>query len=918
MNRTTSTSTFALRQFRLAVAALIFIAAVVLLAPYIGLGRSEQFALYKLFGLTRSEALNWLSLLGILLCILYVKDVLIRASIFLKLVAILAVLSPLVLLAPSLGLGTGEKFVLYKWLGLMDEETFDGLMALIFIFCLLQIMTFDPAPAAAGEARWAALVRSAGRARMQASNTLFLKANKRATRREWLASFGIGIFFLLLFAILLRKNLVTFKDLVVMHRNQIFIDYDIDWKRRTFSLGGNLLYQFGMEEPFNTHLSPLLGTAHILAPNFEISLSVIFFYLAISLLIWFVGWKIGLRPIPQMTLAGLVGLIATIPYGLDKIVPAVPPLLLISLAVTSRYWQEGSILSLTSAFLFFQLGQYRGLFTNLALVCSFAALCYVVLLGFSGLVFFSVPVIGFYCVAFLITAENKREVMWKIGTGSVLAALMLLTNIPTFFLNLYSYNFGTYFADSFLTVSPLRSSTNPLALLKYVSMMSTPFLYEPRVLLVFVIALATSYLLIATTSGPLRRFAIAVLFCEVCIVLMGIANAFLLHAPVALYYAEQIHLPFLVIFFVLFMMISVTRLDEVIRRNFERENAIAILAWATKYRTKLYFAIPAILTVAVAAALPTMTGSHGSDYPPAKPPSVEILANELALKDGGPFRGRVLTLAAMTAQPVDTQATDYATLQTEVFDILEGQYGYYLGNDHWIDLLYFHIPIVNEFVHWTSPVNFIFLRAFFGRRGDDFDKAAFFLRNFDERIARMIGIRFVATDADTIPGGTLVYRTMAGGKTPLRLFRIDRANLGQYSPTHMMQVATATEAIASMRAVSFDPERDAVVERPLPSEIVPGRLLSLETNIGPSLSIRAQSTGWSLLVLPFEYSHCLRFEGQQGSSAQLVPVNLQQTGLLFEHQIEAKIAYRFGPFDQPQCRDEDLKRADTLRLREAL
>jgi hypothetical protein len=245
------------------------------------------------------------------------------------------------------------------------------------------------------------------------------------------------------------------------------------------------------------------------------------------------------------------------------------------------------------------------------------------------------------------------------------------------------------------------------------------------------------------------------------------------------------------------------------------------------------------------------------------------------------------------------------------------QYGYVLGNNHWLDLQYFNIPLVNDFGHWTSPITFVFLRTFFGLRSDPFDKSIFYLRAFNERMARAMGVRFVVTDAAAIPGGALVYEAMSG-KIPLRIFRIDGANLGQYSPSRLARISTAKEAIAALEEGSFDPERDGLIEDQVPDEIVPGRLLSLSAEFGPALSVRAESPGWTVLLLPFEYSHCLRLQGIEGQSARLIPVNLLQTGLLFYRVVEAKISYRFGPLDQPRCRDSDLKRADRLRLRDAL
>jgi hypothetical protein len=55
---------------------------------------------------------------------------------------------------------------------------------------------------------------------------------------------------------------------------------------------------------------------------------------------------------------------------------------------------------------------------------------------------------------------------------------------------------------------------------------------------------------------------------------------------------------------------------------------------------------------------------------------------------------------------------------------------------------------------------------------------------------------------------------------------------------------------------------------------------------------------------------------QANASARLVPVNLQQIGLIFENQIEARITYRFGLLKDAACRGEDIARADRLQLRE--
>ena len=71
-------------------------------------------------------------------------------------------------------------------------------------------------------------------------------------------------------------------------------------------------------------------------------------------------------------------------------------------------------------------------------------------------------------------------------------------------------------------------------------------------------------------------------------------------------------------------------------------------------------------------------------------------------------------------------------------------------------------------------------------------------------------------------------------------------------------------------------------------------------------------------MLPFEYSHCLRIDAANNGRARLIPVNLQQTGLLFEGNVEARIIYRFGLLADSSCRGDDFERAKALKLHDVL
>ena len=401
-----------------------------------------------------------------------------------------------------------------------------------------------------------------------------------------------------------------------------------------------------------------------------------------------------------------------------------------------------------------------------------------VLLAYPALAFFSTPVILFYCGALLITSTNIRELWWKLGVSGLLLTVMLATHIPLFFKNLYSYTYGAYFSDL------VANTDDRLIIWKNATVLGV-FWPDPKVLLLCFVAAVSAVFFAVRGSGAIRRFAIAMLAGEAGVFATGGIIAYL-HYPVSLYYSDQLQAPIAVLFFVMPLIFAAGVLGRGFDKALDSFLAQAVkdgkLAPAFSNRRRWY-AAAAIVVLAISPLLvPRERPFDNSIYPPAKPPSVQILQNELGLAPGKPFAGRALTLVRQDLPAAATAGTDMNPLLIAVLDVLENHYGRFTGNDHWNDLLNLNIPVFGQYAQWVTPIDFLLLHTFFARKEDVFQKSVFILRAYNERIAQMIGIRYVVTDAANIPGGIMVYQQMAGD-TPLRLFRIDGTNLGQYSPT---------------------------------------------------------------------------------------------------------------------------------------
>ncbi len=662
--------------------------------------------------------------------------------------------------------------------------------------------------------------------------------------------------------------------------HQAMVDYDALWRTPVFSIPGNALYQFDMRLPVTSHLMPALGLSELLPVSWRVTASYGVLFAAMLLLFWCIGATFGLRPLPRAIFAGLVAMASVIPVGIDKIVWFFPVNFFTTQSLLATWWGEAPALALATILAFYWIGGFTSAIKNVGAALGFAIGAILTVLAYpAGAVYF-VPIIAVYGAVFVLTSRARGELVWKLAAGAVVAALMLALHVPRFFENLYGYTFGSFFFEH------VRASSSGLIADTF---MIASRGFDLRAVFVFFVSIVAAIVLSTQGTVPVRRFAKGILACEVAIVLASLINAFTARAPLLFSYAETAHGALWGSFFVLVAMAVATLIDGRIAGLPERWPLARGLA---VHRYTVYGGVlfAALVLFAVASPPPAVL-----DYPP-QAPALQSLARDLALTPGAPFRGKVATFYAREGDiPFEAKVFDY-----------RGAF----GSDFFSDLLPLGIPSLNQSQTWTSPITFAFLFRFFANEGDGFEKNFFWLDRFNLKIARLLGVRAVVTDTEL--AGAQPTETLSRDGRSLRIYRLDDVNLGQYSPTRLRRLQNAADAVALIAADGFDPKTDAVVEEEVPGGLVPALSVSLSFETGPALRVRATSPWRSLIVLPLEFSHCLRLIGP--GKARLLPVNLQQVGVLFEGEADIAIEYRYGVLDSA-CRGEDLARAKALDLK---
>jgi hypothetical protein len=256
------------------------------------------------------------------------------------------------------------------------------------------------------------------------------------------------------------------------------------------------------------------------------------------------------------------------------------------------------------------------------------------------------------------------------------------------------------------------------------------------------------------------------------------------------------------------------------------------------------------------------------------------------------------------------------------------------GNSHdaaglWQDA----IPTLLEYNPLITPPYFAFTRRFFTEPVDLQIRNLVAMRHIDPRLLAAVGVRFVITDRPfdgsarlrqtvDVPVST-AYLKRAGILQPvssfsLYLYELDDVNVGRYSPTEPRIVRTASEMLDMLGDPATDLSHTFVVAEDIPEILSVGSLREFLIEPG-KFTVKAISPGHSVLILPMEYSRCLRLtaRGSTGSSTRIFRADLLMTGIIFENELDATISYRTGPLTSSRCRLHDKKDMEEIKMSDA-
>jgi hypothetical protein len=301
---------------------------------------------------------------------------------------------------------------------------------------------------------------------------------------------------------------------------------------------------------------------------------------------------------------------------------------------------------------------------------------------------------------------------------------------------------------------------------------------------------------------------------------------------------------------------------------------------------------------------------------------VKYLRDELALPRDGLFRGSVVSIAGLPGGALLTKrgVPESAPFDKNFIGVLGDYFKSFDRNFFMTGFWNLRIPTLEDNNHLvTPPFHFLLSRAL--SRPQDFHSRNWALiTKVNPKLMAALGARFLVADR-TLQDPLLALRTQQtnGEGITVYAYEIAGANTGGLSPIHTVLSGNAAETIALMTSPTFAFQETAVMHDVNLSGLTPADLGAINFNKG-GVRIRGRSHGPALLVLPLQFSNSLQIISTR-TNAKRVPikllrVNLLQTGVLFDGEIDIKVAHVFGPFRGVKGRLRDVEDCKRLGIRE--
>ena len=540
----------------------------------------------------------------------------------------------------------------------------------------------------------------------------------------------------------------------------------------------------------------------------------------------------------------------------------------------------------------------------------------------------ALPVLGMFSAARLLLSSEHRERLTIILCWAAIGLFAVVLNYVHYLAGLLTYTAAGQFPDLSKRAATLYNGQVSLFLWTPISALSTSSIFTPERMMVgggLIGSLGALWL----GSPRQRRLALGAALAEAGFLAIGISNYWLDYwfGP-SIWYFELYLFPYFALCICLLLLIPPIIAWRIAVQWLSLVGHRRIVTYAN---VALAVTLPLAVATKAWTAGPTVQAESekndafwiASPYPQPESAITRILKAEIKLVPGQKFRGRVAVMVGRIF-PQEREWQRYSLVHYFA-QIATGNL--HDGPGLWQD----DVPTLGEYNTLMTPAYFTFLRGLLSDPHDIQIRNYVGLRHVDPRILKAVGVRFVITDL-AISGATLRVRLPIPVSLKARrwlgfanrdfdgfdlyLYEFDGVNLGQFSPTETKVAADANQTLTYLSDGTLALDRTVIIGESIPGPFTAAKLESFTVG-RDHYRLRATSVGRSILLLPFEFSRCLKISDAAGGMPRLFRADLLLTGVVFERQLDARISFHTGPFLNSRCRLDDLADSNRMAMRNA-
>jgi len=480
------------------------------------------------------------------------------------------------------------------------------------------------------------------------------------------------------------------------------------------------------------------------------------------------------------------------------------------------------------------------------------------------------PILGIFSVALIMKCETRKIFKARVCALIAIILSLVLLNNPEFLAGLYLYNAAYFFQDEFWKHQAELMNVSS-------------FFYFAQPFSAVLISLSFVGGLISFRQEKNNLIHLAFIFSVLFIFFAGFIMLSLpfYQGPSSSYF-ERIMFPFYAIYFVRFVEYVVIWGEE----NFKK----------IRFKSRKDFSLMIILLFVFMFREFENNKWHLENF--QKNEITQILEEKIRVSSGSPFNGIVATFLGLQGSQEDGTWNNQVGYDYETF--VE------LGSDfRSIGLWKYNIPTLFQYSQTISPELYYVVSRFLSREEDLQERNKLLLTKINKNILEALGVRFLITEKKYPKANFITSISHPKSGKEIFLYEFDNPNLGNYSPENKIFAKNLEEFQSIAEKIDF--RKTAIIHKDdISAEVTPATFARMSYKRG-GVKVSAKSASTSLLVLPFQYSNCLRLEklNYLDSLVEIRRVNLVETGLLFQGEAEVIIDFETGVFKRPECRIKD-------------